>query len=61
MPDTPFGKKLNYSVNGNDSIKKLIGKIALEVWEHKSKELQGGSAPTEVSHDYAWIILVFAQ
>ena len=46
---TPFGKKLNL-VNGDDSIKKLIGKIALEVWEHKSKELQGGSAVAEVSH-----------
>ena len=48
--NTLFGKKLN-SVNGDASIKKLIGKIALDIWEaeHKSKEPTEDPVSFEVS------------
>ena len=47
--NTLFGKKLN-SVNGDASIKKLIGKIALDIWEaeRKSKEPMEDSVSVEV-------------
>lgn len=49
--NTPFGKKLNAVNSDNNSIKKLIGKIALDIWEaeNKSKDQQENAAPIEVS------------
>ncbi|KAL3798599.1 hypothetical protein ACHAWO_014008 [Cyclotella atomus] len=47
--NTPFGKKLNAVNSDNNSIKKLIGKIALDIWEaeNKSKDQQENAAPIE--------------
>lgn len=47
---TPFGTKMSMT-NGDNSIKKLIGKIAYDIWlaEHGSKEQQDSPAPDEVS------------
>lgn len=49
--NTPFGMKLNAVKGDNNSIKKLIGKIALDIWEaeNKSKDQQKNAAPVEVS------------
>lgn len=50
--DIVFGKKLN-ATNGEKSIKKLIEKIALDIWkvEHKAKSQHESSMPVTVSYN----------
>jgi hypothetical protein len=58
--NTPYGKKLN-TVHGDSSVKNLIGKIALDIWEadQKSKGQLESNAQVEVSCGFTFDLTSF--